>query len=118
MGDDALDADATYDFGALQGIPLTNLHVPEPRATWQRAKSLDDPNYTSALQVHCFDAGIFINTWQFEPQVLIDEGPARRLRLRVFRPAAGLRRNPATDLAIQAQLEVPWLYRPQGRRSR
>jgi hypothetical protein len=114
MGADALDVGTPYDFGALDGLPLTNLHVPEPRAFWQRAKSTGDPNYTSAFQVHCFDAGFFINTWRFEPQVLIDEGPHAVYGYAFSDPPPAFDGNLATDLAIQAELEIPWLYRPKG----
>jgi len=114
MGADALDVATGYDFGALEGIPLTNFHPPQPRTTWQRARSTRDPNYTSAFQLDCFDAGFFINTWQFEPQVLIDEGPHAVYGFAFSDPPPAFDANPATDLAIQAQLEVPWVYRPQG----
>jgi hypothetical protein len=115
LGDDALEVGTPYDFGTLQGIPLTGLSVPEPRGLWQRAKSLLDPNYTSAFQAHCYDAGFFINTWHFEPQVLIDEGPHVVYGFAFSEPPRAFDENPSTDLAIQVLLEIPWLFRPQGR---
>lgn len=115
MGEDALDAKPSFDFGVFEGFPLTNLSVPEPRAAWQRAKSPQNADYTSAFQLHCFDAGFFINTWQFEPQILIDEGPHAVYGYAFSDPPFAYDRNPETDLVIQAEVEVPWVYRPQGR---
>jgi len=114
LGDDALAVPAAYDFSSLEGVPLTNFRVPAPRGAWQRAKSQADPNFTSAFQLHCADAGIFINTWQFEPQALIDEGPHVAYAFAFSDMPPAFDADPGTDLAIQAQLEVPWLYRPQG----
>jgi hypothetical protein len=114
LGLDALDVHPSYDFGAIEGLPLTNLSVPTPRGAWQRARSDQDPNYTSAFQVHCFDAGFFINTWRFEPRELIDEGPHVAYGFAFSDPPPAFDADPATDLVLQAELEVPWLYRPQG----
>jgi hypothetical protein len=114
MGDDALDVPTNLDFGALDGIPLTNLHVPAPRASWQRAKSVDDANFTSAFQLHCADAGLFINAWRFAPEALIDEGPHAAYAYVFSDPPPAFDGNPDTDLVIQSELEVPWVYKPQG----
>ena len=114
MGANALDVSPTYDFGSFFGFPMTNLHVPDPRGFWQRARSDVDPNSTSAFQVHCYDAGMFINTWQFAPEVLIDEGPHAVYGFAFSDMPPAFDANPRTDLVIQAELEVPWLYQPQG----
>ena len=114
MGVDAIAAAPSYDFGSIEGLPLTNLHVPDPRAAWQRARADSDANHTSAFQLHCFDAAFFINAWRFEPEQLIDEGPHVVYGFAFSDMPPAFDANPATDLVIQGELEVPWLYRPQG----
>lgn len=114
MGADALDVATGQDFGALDGVPVTNLHVPAPREAWQRARSTDDANYTSAFQLHCFDAGFFINAWRFDPEVLIDEGPHVAYGVAFSDPPPAFDADPGTDLVIQAELEIPWVYKPGG----
>lgn len=114
MGDDALLVSTSVDFGALGAIPLTNLHVPAPRESWQRARTAEDPNFTSAFQVHCADAGLFINAWRFAPEELIDEGPHAAYGFVFSDPPPAFDGNPGTDLVIQAELEVPWVYKPEG----
>ena len=114
MGEDAIDVATGVDFGALDGIPLTNLHVPAPRESWQRAKTGDDANYTSAFQVHCADAGRFINAWRFAPEDLIDEGPHAAYGFAFSDPPPAFDDNPDTDLVLQAEVEVPWVYKPGG----
>jgi hypothetical protein len=114
MGDDALDVPTDIDFGALDAVPLTNLHVPVPRASWQRARTAGDANFTSAFQLHCADAGLFINAWRFAPEELIDEGPHAAYGFVFSDPPPAFDGNPGTDLVIQAELEVPWVYKPEG----
>ena len=114
MGADALQIATDYDFSALDGRPLTNLRVPAPRSVWQRAKTSEDPNFTSAFQLHCADAGFFINAWRFAPEELIDEGPHATYGYSFSKPPAAFDADERTDLVIQAELEVPWHYRPAG----
>ncbi|MEO8137036.1 MAG: hypothetical protein ABI831_24040 [Betaproteobacteria bacterium] len=114
MGADALDVGSDIDFGEFEGLVLTNLHVPSPRSAWQRARSDGDANLTSAFQLHCFDAGFFINAWQFAPEQLIDEGPHAVYAYSYSDPPPAFDGDESTDLAIQAELEVPWLYRAGG----
>jgi hypothetical protein len=114
MGDDAVDVPTSIDFGTLGAIPLTNLHVPAPRESWQRARTAEDANYTSAFQVHCADAGLFINAWRFAPEALIDEGPHAAYGFAFSDPPRAFDGNPDTNLVIQTELEVPWVYKPQG----
>lgn len=114
MGTDALAVWSDTDFGEFEGRPLTNLHVPLPRSGWQRARSDGTANFTSAFQLHCFDAGFFINAWRFEPEQLIDEGPHAVYAYTYSNPPLAFEGDGSTDLAIQVELEVPWLYRPGG----
>jgi hypothetical protein len=114
MDADALSANANYDFGAIDGMPLTGFHADDPRGFWQRAKEDLDANYTSAFQLHCADAGFFINAWRFAPQDLIDEGPHAAYAYTFSAWPRVFDGDPNTDLVFQVSLEVPWLYRPAG----
>ena len=75
LGLDAVAASPTNDFGrlpvdypypGLRNAALTGLTVPEPSARWQRAtRANSTADDSSAFQMHCDDAGSFINTWTF-----------------------------------------------------
>ncbi len=114
MDSDALSTKPSYDYGALGEQPLTGFHPDVPRDFWQRAKADVDANYSSAFQLQCADAGMFINTWRFEPQTLIDEGPHAAYTYAFSDWPPIYDGNPDTDFVLQASLEVPWLYRPAG----
>jgi hypothetical protein len=120
LGDDAVAAPADYDFGRfsdaypapeLRGLPVTGLTVPLPSSTWQRAEkanaTVDD---SSAFQLYCDHAGMFINSWTFPYRDVTGGGPhaiyaydfAAAQRPPVFDD------NPTTDFALQANVEIPW----------
>lgn len=120
MGDDAISANPAYDFGRIdasyawppyRGRALTGLTVPEPKSEWQRAKRSDaTPDTSSAFQVHCYDAGSFINTWTFPDQAITGGGP-HAIYGYSFNdppPPAIFDSNPATDFVLQASIEIPW----------
>ena len=85
MGEDAISASPSYDFGHIdasyvwppyRSLALTGFTVPVPKSQWQRAKRSDaDPDNSSAFQIHCYDSGSFINTWTFPTQALTGGGP-------------------------------------------
>lgn len=114
MDADALSANASHDFGAIDEMPLTGFHTDIPRAFWQRAKVDLDANFTSAFQLQCADAGIFINAWRFAPQELTDEGPHVAYAYTFSAWPRVFDGDPNTDLVFQVSMEVPWLYRPAG----
>ena len=120
MGDDAVAAPADYDFGhfsdtypapELRGLPVTGLTVPRPASTWQRAEranaTVDD---SSAFQLYCDHAGVFINSWSFPYQEVTGGGPHA---IYAYNFVSGgwpliFDDNPTTDFALQANVEIPW----------
>lgn len=114
MDANALSANAGYDFGALGDQPLTGFHAGAPRSFWQRAKADLDPNYTSAFQLQCADAGLFINAWRFAPQELTDEGPHAAYAYTFSAWPRVFDGDSNTDLVFQVSMEIPWLFRPAG----
>jgi hypothetical protein len=121
LGLDAVAASPGYDFGRVpadhpypgfRNAPLTGLTVPLPRARWQRStrvgSTADD---SSAFQMHCYDAGSFINTWTF-PYTTVPGSGAHAVYGYDFYdppPPPAFDTNPATDLVLQVSLEVPWV---------
>ena len=121
MGHDAVAASPIYDFGrlptdyevpSLRNAALTGLSVPEPRANWQRSTRVNSTaDDSSAFQMHCYDAGSFINTWTF-PYTTVQGGGAHSVYGYDFHdppPPAVFDDGPATDLVLQVRLEVPWV---------
>src|SRR5437660_2251194 len=120
LGDEAVAAPTDYDFGhfsasyaapELRGQPITGLTVPSPASMWQRAEranaTVDD---SSAFQLYCDHAGMFINSWTFPSREVTGGGPhaiyghnfATASRPRIFDD------KPTTDFALQANIEIPW----------
>lgn len=120
LGDDAVAAAPTFDFShvpesygwaAARGLPLTNLVVPDPKPDWQRARAANaDLDSSSAFQLHCYDAGSFLNTWTFAYRGIRGGGPHAiyGYSFRDRPPPAVFDGNPATDFVLQASIEVPW----------
>jgi hypothetical protein len=121
MGLDAVAASPAYDFGrlaadyeepSLRNAALTGLRVPEPRAGWQRSTRVNStPDDSSAFQMHCYDAGSFINTWTF-PYTTVPGSGAHSVYGYDFHdppPPPAFDDDPATDLVLQVSLEVPWV---------
>lgn len=119
LGDSSVAAAPAFDFGRfpadyawppVRGIALTDLSVPEPRPSWQRASRADATmDNSSAFQMHCYDAASFINTWTF-PDVAVTGGGPHAIYGYSFDepPPAIYDGNPATDLVLQAAIEIPW----------
>ena len=120
LGVDAVAASPAYDFGRLpadypyagfRSAVLTGLTVPEPRAAWQRSTRVDSTaDDASAFQLHCYDAGSFINTWTF-PYANVPGSGAHSVYGYDFPepPPPVFDVDPATDLVLQVSLEVPWV---------
>jgi len=120
LGDDAVAATPAFDFSRFppsygwppaQGLPLTNLAVPDPKEAWQRAKSADATvDTSSAFQLHCYDAASFLNTWTFAHRTIIGGGPHAIYGYSFTGrpPPAVFDDDPATDFVLQASIEVPW----------
>ena len=120
MGEDAISASPSYDFGHIdasyvwppyRSLALTGLTVPVPKSQWQRAKRSDaDPDNSSAFQIHCYDSGSFINTWTFPTQALTGGGPHAIYGYSFNNPPppAIFDGNPVTDFVLQASIEIPW----------
>lgn len=120
LGNNSIGAAADFDFGHFpasypwppaRGHAVTGLTVPEPRFVWQRA---DHPDATidtsSGFQLHCYDAGSFINTWTF-PQLAIDKAGPHSIYGYSFddgRSPPIYDGNPRTDFVLQASVEIPW----------
>jgi len=86
--------------------------VPDPKAAWQRASqpdaTLDD---SSAFQLHCFDAGSYMNTWSFVSNPTVSGGGPHSIYGYSFDHATTpsiYDSNPATDFVLQASVEIPW----------
>jgi hypothetical protein len=120
IGDTSIDAPVELDFGHFpdsyawppyRGRPLTGLSVPDPKSQWQRASRADATMDTSsAFQMHCYDAGTFINTWTV-PQTTIRGGGPHTVYGYSFddaRSPAVFDGDPGTDFVLQASVEIPW----------
>ncbi len=120
LGENAIEAAPAFDFSrlpddygdrSLRGLPLTNLRVPDPKSTWQRANRADATmDDSSAFQIHCFDAASFINTWTF-PQRSIEGGGPHAIYGYSFNdppPPPIFDAHPGTDFVLQASIEIPW----------
>ena len=120
MGDNAISAAPSFDFSRFpddygwppgRGKALTGLAVPDPKSAWQRAsRPFADLDNSSAFQLHCYDAGSFINSWTFPSQPLVGGG-AHSIYGFSFNnppPPAVFDANPGTDFVLQAGIEIPW----------
>ena len=121
LGADSISSPVTSDFGRfppsypwppVRGTALTGLSPPDPKEMWQRAShadaTLDD---SSAFQLHCYDAGSFLNTWTFPRDPSITGGGPHSIYGYSFDDASApsiYDSNPATDFVLQASIEVPW----------
>jgi hypothetical protein len=120
MGQAAVAAAPAYDFSRIpgdyewppaRGLALTGFAVPDPKPLWQRSSSADATVDTaSAFQLHCYDAGSFINTWTFPDESIIGGGPHTIYGYSFGQPPppAIFDGNPATDFMLQASIEIPW----------
>ncbi len=120
LGDAAVSAAPKFDFSrvpdsyglaAARGLPLTNLVVPDPKEVWQRARSTNaDLDSSSAFQLHCYDAGSFLNTWTFAHRSVNGGGPHAIYGYTFGNPPppAVFDNNPQTEFVLQASIEVPW----------
>ena len=119
MGANAVAAAPAFDFSripddygapSLRGLALTGLAVPDPKPVWQRSNSPDATLDTaSAFQLHCFDAGSFINTWAFPYEAISGGGPHAIYGYSFGLPALPrvFDGNPGTDFVLQASIEIP-----------
>jgi hypothetical protein len=123
LGDGSVGTPVSFDFGhfpqsyawpPFRGMRLTGLTVPEPKALYQRAGRVDaDTDNSSAFQLHCYDAGSFINTFTFPHLPNSPAGGAHSIYGYSF-DAAQLPPiydgSPGTDFVLQASVEIPWFY--------
>lgn len=119
MGRDAVAAAPWFDFSRIpddhafppaRGLPLTGFAVPDPKPLWQRSNRADATvDTSSAFQLHCYDAGSFINTWTFPSQLIIGGGPHTIYGYSFNEPPppAIFDRNENTDFVLQASIEIP-----------
>lgn len=121
LGAASISAPAASDFGhfpqsyawpPVRGMALTGLSVPDPKDAWQRAghadATLDD---SSAFQLHCYDAGSFIDTWTFRDDLSISGGGPHSIYGYSFYDGQTpliFDDNPETDFVLQASVEIPW----------
>jgi len=103
---------SSYSWPPFSGLALTGLTVPEPKNAWQRARHPGaTPDDSSAFQLHCHDAGLFMNTWTFLTDPAITGGGPHAIYGYSFddvTPPPIFDANPATDFVLQASLEIPW----------
>jgi hypothetical protein len=119
MGRDAVAAAPAFDFSRIpddyawppaRGMAVTGLAVPDPKPQWQRSSNADATVDTaSAFQLHCYDAGSFINTWTFPDQTIIGGGPHAIYGYSFVEmpPPRIFDGNPDTDFVLQASIEIP-----------
>jgi hypothetical protein len=120
MGRDAVASAPPFDFARfpddygwspLRGTVVTGLSVPDPKPIWQRASRADATvDNASAFQLHCFDAGSFINTWTFPVETIVGGGPHAIYGYTFDNPPppAVFDADPQTDFVLQAAVEIPW----------
>jgi hypothetical protein len=120
QGKDAVAAPADYDFGhfsdsypapELRGLPVTGLTPPAPRSTWQRATRADATvDDSSAFQIYCDHAGMFINSWTFPSRNVTGGGPHAiyAYNFDSRNPPLIFDGTPSTDFALHAHIEIPW----------
>jgi hypothetical protein len=121
LGADSISAPAAADFGHFpqsypwppyRGMALTGMSVPDPKDAWQRASHANaTPDDSSAFQLHCYDAGSFINTWTFPNNVSISGGGPHSIYGYSFYDAQTpliYDDDPGTDFVLQASIEIPW----------
>jgi hypothetical protein len=101
----------SYPWPPYRGMALTGLDLPEPKAAWQRSIRSDATmDNASAFQLHCYDAGSFINTWTF-PDVTITGGGPHSIYGYSFEDAQSpliYDADANTDFVLQASAEIPW----------
>ena len=120
LGADSVSVPVAQDFGHLpqsypwppyRGIAVTGLSVPDPKPAWQRAGRADaTADNSSAFQLHCYDAGSFINTWTFPDVSVVGGGPHSIYGYSFYDDQTPLvyDGNPETDFVLQASIEIPW----------
>ena len=123
MGQDAVDAGPAADFSHVpddhalspaRGLPLTGFAVPDPKPAWQRSNTAHaTPDTASAFQLHCYDAGSFINTWGFQDRPIVGGGPHTIYGYSFNEPPppAIFDGHPDSDFVLQANIEIPWFAR-------
>ena len=103
----------SYDWPPFRGRAITGLTVPDSKASFQRAGRSDaNPDNSSGFQLHCYDAGSFINTWTY-PRMAITGGGAHSIYGYSFYPSQlppVYDASPGTDFMLQASVEIPWFY--------
>ncbi len=107
LGEDSIAGSPGYDWSSVTGLP-----VPEPRSRWQRARTDDaTPGTSSAFQLHCTDAGSFLDTATFPWRDIVGGGPHTVYGFAFNTPAPQplFDASPGTQFVIQANAEVPWL---------
>ncbi len=119
MGRDAVAAAPAFDFSRIpddyawppaRGMAVTGFAVPDPKPQWQRSSRADATVDTaSAFQLHCYDAGSFINTWTFPDQTIVGGGPHAIYGYSFVEtpPPRIFDGNPDTDFVLQASIEIP-----------
>ena len=118
MGADAAGMKPGFDFSrfpddygwlAARGHGVTGLAVPDPKQLWQRASRADATvDNASAFQLHCLDAGTFINSWTFPATIVPGGGPHAIYGFVFAQPPSVFDALPGTDFVLQAAVEVPW----------
>jgi hypothetical protein len=118
MGADAAAMRPDFDFSrfpddygwvAVRGHGATGFAVPDPKQLWQRASQVDATIDTaSAFQLHCLDAGTFINSWTFPATTVSGGGPHAIYGFIFGQPPSLFDLQPGTDFVLQAAVEVPW----------
>lgn len=120
LGERSISGSPGFDFGRFpadwpaasnRGLPITGLTVPQPRAAWQRAASDDaTPDTSSAFQLHCTDAGSWLNTATFARRDIVGGGPHAVYGFAFNNPPPQppFDRSAGTEFVLQANVEVPW----------
>jgi hypothetical protein len=103
---DFINHSVSYDVGLFTG-----LHG----AALQRGIAPESSGGTGAVQLSCQDAGMLINTWSSPHRPIVGGGYNDMFGYSFSSPPAAFTYNGvATDLVLQANIAVPWLYRRKG----
>lgn len=106
LGEDSIAGAPAFDYSAVTGLA-----VPEPRAAWQRARTDDaTPATSSAFQLHCEDAGSYLDTATFAWRDVVGGGPHAVFGFAFNDPPPQplFDASPGTEFVIQASAEIPW----------
>lgn len=100
----------TWDVGQYSGF-----RPPLPYASWQRGYyDLGPPSGTSAVQLHCRQAGFMLNTYSYTRSSPIRGGGPNISYEHAFAHRPRVWSGAGSALRLELELKLPWLYDPEA----